>query len=313
MKQVLCILLNPALDMTISVENLTIGKVNRAADAQLHAAGKALNAAQILSGLGVRCVLSGFLGDENQAAFERLFAVTNQQQTLLIDRLQRVAGQTRTNIKLVDKGLTTDINGQGFVVNEADKEQLLIEAKNLAEQCDAVLVAGSLPQGFALADFDKLLQVLCAANDKVAVDVSGDALKIALNHNLWLIKPNTDELLEAFAVPCDDISQQQAWLDSLPARPCHSVISMGEQGVNWFTSTHSCHAAPPKVTVKSTVGAGDTLLAGMIYGLLHEHDKVETLTTAVALAAHAVSIVGFAVADKSRLDALRSQVVIDCR
>ncbi|MFB6349708.1 1-phosphofructokinase [Moraxella sp. ZJ142] len=316
MKKVLCITLNPALDMTVMVDCLSLGNVNRATGVQIDAAGKALNAAQILSQLGVQGVASGFLGADNVGEFDKLFTKSHTNikssdehlPTLLVDEFVRVAGQTRTNIKLTDNGTTTDINGKGFVVQDDDKAALMAKVLTLAAHCDAVLIAGSLPQGFDGRDFDTLLGELVKVNPKVAVDVSGDALKIAMRHSLWLIKPNNDELFEAFAKPCDTLDEQQALFATLATDIEHIVISMGDKGVHWLTANQVYRATPPAVQVKSTVGAGDTLVAGMIYGLLSEHSPREILATAVALSAHAVSIVGFDVADPVRLDALKSQV-----
>lgn len=310
MKKVLCITLNPALDMTIAVDGLKIGEVNRATNAQLDAAGKALNSAQVLADLGIDCVASGFLGKENDAPFIKLFA-DRRTPAAIEDQFVRVDGQTRTNIKLVDHGTTTDVNGKGFWVTDADKAKLLQKISHLSASCDAVLIAGSLPQGFEAADFRQLIDAVMAVNPKLAVDVSGEALKVAITYPLWLIKPNSDELTEAFGLACQTPDEQRALLAAVGARIEHVVISMGEKGVHWFAPEASYHATPPKVMVKSTVGAGDTLVAGMIQGLLNGEQDAQVLTQAVALSAHAVSIVGFGVADPERLATLMAQVQIN--
>lgn len=310
MKKVLCITLNPALDMTIAVDGLKIGEVNRATSTQLDAAGKALNSAQVLADLGVDCVASGFLGQQNQASFVQLFA-DRCTPAAIEDHFVRVDGNTRTNIKLVDHGTTTDVNGKGFWVTDADKTKLLQKAGQLAAACDAVLIAGSLPQGFGMDDFHQLINVVMAVNPKLAVDVSGEALKAAMSYPLWLIKPNSDELTEAFGMACQTADEQRALLTSVGASIEHVVISMGEKGVHWYAPHAAYHATPPKVTVKSTVGAGDTLVAAMIQGLLNADEDAQVLTQAVALSAHAVSIVGFGVADPERLATLMAQVQIN--
>ncbi|WP_294033117.1 1-phosphofructokinase family hexose kinase [uncultured Moraxella sp.] len=317
MKSVLCITLNPAIDMTISVNGLAVGEVNRATASQVDAAGKALNSAQVLADLGIETVAAGFLGADNAQVFERLFADRDAKiaksatsAARLTDAFVRVAGETRTNVKLVDHGVTTDINGKGFVVSAADKVALLEQVTALADKVDAVLVAGSLPQGFTPMDFDQLLGALTTICPKVAVDVSGDALKIALKHPLWLIKPNNDELTEAFGVPCETLDEQRALFERLDVNIEHIVISMGAKGVHWLSGNQTYQALPPSMTVASTVGAGDTLVSGMIYGLLMAQDAKMILRQAVALSAYAVSIVGFGIPDQQTLDALQAQVQI---
>lgn len=313
MMNVLCITLNPAIDMTVSVMGLKVGEVNRAITSQSDAAGKGLNAAQVLADLGFATTASGFLGEQNASAFEQLFAHRQQLAAdgsvgAVADEFVRVAGETRTNIKLTDQGITTDINGKGFVVGEQDKSALLTKLTELAKDCQAVLVAGSLPQGFEVADFDALLSVLTAVNAKVAVDVSGAALQVALQHRLWLIKPNDDELTEIFGQPAKTLTQQATLLADLPIE--HIVVSMGERGVHWFCGDEIYGSVPPKMTVKSTVGAGDTLTAGMMSGLLSGLSPTDTLARATALSAHAVSIVGFEAADLGRLTELLAQVTV---
>lgn len=306
---VLCITLNPAIDMTVSVDGLRVGEVNRALSSQSDAAGKGLNAAQILADLGIDTIASGFLGADNAAIFEQLFTDRQTMQGGSVqDGFVRVAGETRTNIKITDNSTTTDINGKGFLVSDADKQMLFKQLGDLAKECQAVLVAGSLPQGFDVGDFDKLLSALTAACDKVAVDVSGDALKVAFKHKLWLIKPNDDELFEVFHKPAKILQEQRALIVDLDID--NVIVSMGSQGVNWFAGDKVYQATPPKMTVVSTVGAGDTLVAGMMAGLLQGLDDLSALARATALSANAVSIVGFRAANDDELSRLLPQVEV---
>lgn len=306
---VLCITLNPAIDMTVSVDGLRVGEVNRALSSQSDAAGKGLNAAQILADLGIDTIASGFLGADNAAIFEQLFTDRQTMQGGSVqDGFVRVAGETRTNIKITDNSTTTDINGKGFLVSDADKQMLFKQLGDLAKECQAVLVAGSLPQGFDVGDFDKLLSALTAACDKVAVDVSGDALKVAFKHKLWLIKPNDDELFEVFHKPAKILQEQRALIVDLDID--NVIVSMGSQGVNWFAGDKVYQATPPKMTVVSTVGAGDTLVAGMMAGLLQGLDDLNALARATALSANAVSIVGFRAANDDELSRLLPQVEV---
>lgn len=91
----------------------------------------------------------------------------------------------------------------------------------------------------------------------------------------------------------------------------HVVISMGEDGVNWLHDTHPLHAKAPKVIVKSTVGAGDSLLAGMIHGLINGFSDEETLKTATAIASNAVTQIGFRIPNSETLNQLKAQITIN--
>lgn len=321
MKPVLCITLNPAIDMTISLEMLTLGAVNRATTSQMNAAGKGLNVAQVLADLGMDVYASGFLGADNTGIFERLF---DERDTLahsenigaIHNHFIKVAGITRTNIKLADLphdgGRTTDVNGKGFMVTETDKVTFFEKIGELAKASEAVVVAGSLASGFDLMDFSHLIDTLTQAHQKVCVDVSGEALKIALTYPLWLIKPNSDELFEALGQRAETLDEQLALLREHQLI-ANVLISMGDKGVRWFKydSQEIYQATPPTVTIASTVGAGDTLVAGMVFGLLHQHTPLVTLTRATALSAYTVSIIGVKAPPNDTLRALMNDVTVE--
>ena len=126
----------------------------------------------------------------------------------------------------------------------------------------------------------------------------------------WMIKPNTDELVESYQLPATTYAEQKKLFANL-AKIEHVVISMGEDGVNWLNDTHPLHATAPKVIVKSTVGAGDSLLAGMIHGLLGGFSAEETLKTATAIASHAVTQIGFRIPNAEKLNQLKAQTTIN--
>ena len=152
---VLCITLNPAIDLTMSVSNFCLGKVNRSNHDNIAIAGKGLNVARILHALGHQVVTTGFIGQDNISYFETLIA---SKDACFIDAFVRVAGNTRINVKITHDATTSDINGQGFVVSDTDKDKLFTQIDALIAKQDfaAVVVAGSLPQGFDQADFDRV-------------------------------------------------------------------------------------------------------------------------------------------------------------
>ena len=314
-KTVLCITLNPAIDMTITLDTLTLGAVNRATDAKTTPAGKGLNVAHVLSELGVNGIASGFLGCANDELFRALFASHADIKSIegigkMTDGFIKVVGSTRINVKLVDKGRTTDINGQGFKVADDDKTALIQKIEMLIGGVDAVLVAGSLPNGFNAEDFDELLTYLTSKHGKVAVDVSGDALKVTVKHKLWLIKPNNDELSAVFGGDMTNLDNQKNAIAQIPSIK-NILVSMGDKGVHWFTDGEIYRAIPPSMTIKSTVGAGDTMVAGIIFGLLNQKTIPDILCFATALSAYAVSIVGVGVPKPLYMNKLLSQTQVD--
>ncbi|HCC60729.1 MAG TPA: 1-phosphofructokinase, partial [Pseudomonas sp.] len=165
-----------------------------------------------------------------------------------------------------------------------------------------VVVAGSLPRGIASQWFVQLLSRLKALGVRVALDTSGDALRKGLAASPWLIKPNEEELAEARGIALNKSSELTAEARRLQAQGIeHVVVSQGANGVSWFSPNLALHAIPPKVQVVSTVGAGDSLLAGMLHGLLEGWPAERTLTHATAIAAQAVGQVGFGITGTTKL------------
>ncbi len=305
MARVLTVTLNPALDLTVQLPSLRLGEVNRSESLQVHAAGKGLNVAQVLADLGHQLTVTGFLGESNPQAFEQLFAARG-----FTDEFVRVAGETRSNLKLAETdGRVTDINGPGLAVTEAQCDELLARLQRLAPAHDLVVVAGSLPRGIDSQWFVQLLNSLKALGVRVALDTSGVALRDGLATRPWLIKPNEEELAEARGVDLSGSSALLAEARRLQGEGIeHVVISQGADGVSWFTADEALHAQPPKVQVVSTVGAGDSLLAGMLHGLLVGWPAERTLAHATAIAAQAVGQVGFGITDTAQLAELQAAV-----
>ncbi|MCH2340908.1 1-phosphofructokinase [Pseudomonas sp. NPDC047963] len=305
MARVLTVTLNPALDLTVQLPSLRLGEVNRSDSLQVHAAGKGLNVAQVLADLGHQLTVTGFLGEGNPQAFEQLFDARG-----FADEFVRVPGDTRSNIKLAEAGgQVTDINGPGLMVSEAHCAELLARLERLAPVHDLVVVAGSLPRGIASQWFVQLLNTLKALGVRVALDTSGNALREGLSASPWLIKPNEEELGEARGIALNKSSGLTAEARRLQAEGIeHVVVSQGADGVSWFSPNAAWHAHPPKVRVVSTVGAGDSLLAGMLHGLLEGWPAERTLTHATAIAAQAVGQVGFGITDTTQLAGLEAAV-----
>lgn len=194
-------------------------------------------------------------------------------------------------------------------MSEQAQQALLNQLTLIAPVHDAVVVAGSLPRGVSAQWLHDVLVQLKGLGLKVALDTSGEALRAGLRAGPWLVKPNTEELADALDCPTDSLEQQRQAAQRLHAQGVeHVVVSHGADGVNWFSPTVALHATPPKVSVASTVGAGDSLLAGMLHGLLSDEAPEQTLRRATAIAAMAVTQIGFGISDDAQLAHLQSGV-----
>ncbi|MDF3937088.1 1-phosphofructokinase [Pseudomonas citronellolis] len=305
MARILTLTLNPALDLTVRLRALALGEVNRSEAVLVQAAGKGLNVAQVLADLGHELSVGGFLGADNAEAFEALFRRRGFR-----DAFVRVPGETRSNIKLAERGgRVTDLNGPGLDVDEGAQQRLLDGLERLAAGQDLVVLAGSLPRGVDPQWLRELVLRLQRRGLRVALDSSGEALRQGLAASPWLVKPNAEELAEACGpAGAGGVDAQVRALRASGIK--HLVLSEGAEGVRWYGPEGLWQATPPKVEVASTVGAGDSLLAAMVHGLLSGWPPAWVLRHATAVAALAVTQFDFGIPDGERLARLEEQVAV---
>ncbi len=306
-KGILTITLNPALDMTGTLDSLQPGTVNLVQSGTLHPAGKGVNVAKVLSDLGCDVAVTGFLGDNNDQSFVELF-----QSLKAIDHFVRVPGATRINVKLVeDSGDVTDLNFPGVTVFEDKRQAFETKLLELAADYHWIVIAGSLPGGITPQDLCRSVTMLREQGKHVIVDTSRAAFQEVLSAKPWLVKPNEDELSEWAGRELKTEAELREVGEQIAATGVtHVVISRGADGVLWLNDGQWLKSQPPRMKVVSTVGAGDTLVAGLCYGLSQGFDKPKTLAFATALSALAVTQTGVGATDQAEIDSVVKQVQI---
>ncbi|WP_332403019.1 1-phosphofructokinase [Vibrio metschnikovii] len=303
--KVVTITLNPALDLTGSMEKMHVGSVSLVQQGSLHAAGKGVNVAKVLSDLGAQVTVTGFLGQDNQEMFCQLFAEIGAN-----DQFIRLPGATRINVKLVEQsGQVSDINFPGIHVNEQDIQRFEQRLFQLADDHEYFIIAGSLPSGLSPQRCASWIEQLGLLGKKVLFDSSREALIAGVDAKPWLIKPNEEELAQFVGHPLHSPEECQAAAQQLADKGiANIVVSMGAQGTMWLNQGQWLHAKPPKMPVVSTVGAGDTLVAGLCWGHMQNMDKSSLITFATALSALAVTQVGVGVPDINKVTALQNDI-----
>ena len=299
---------NPALDLTGHLPQLQVGQVNLVRSGQLHPAGKGINVARVLKDLGAQVLVSGFLGQENQAPFQELFARCGLQ-----DHFLAVAGATRINVKMVEaNGQVTDLNFPGVTVGESELLCFEQRLQELLPQVEYVVMAGSLPRGLTPARLQQWLERLASQGKRVIFDSSGAAMEAGLAAKPFLIKPNEHELADWAGQPLESREQLMAAAESLQARyeiP-NVVVSRGADGVLWLAGDRWWQGKPPRMSVVSTVGAGDSMVAGLTWGLSQEWPIEETLRLACAISALAVTQIGVGITDQQQLSTLMASIEV---
>jgi len=305
---VLTVTANPALDHTLWVPGFRAGDVNRVERDVLTPGGKGVNVATVLASLGVVSSVSGFLGEDNAALFESYLAERE-----LEDRFVRLPGRTRTGIKVIDPDAveTTDINFPGLTPSAAAIDELVARVREAAGSARWVALCGSLPPGVDAGLYRRLVDAARDAGASVALDTSGAALAAAVSAAPAIIKPNRAELEALVGRRLSDEAALLATADDLRADGIETVIvSLGADGALFATPDGAVLARPPDVTVVSTVGAGDSMVAGVIAGDLAGLTLADTAALATACSAVAISGIG-ADLDRGRVDAAALDVKIE--
>jgi 1-phosphofructokinase len=309
---VVCVALNPAVDLTIEVSGLRIGEVNRAQRAQQDAGGKGINVASCLADYAVNVAVTGQLGRENPALFESLFedkGIGNH--CLYID------GHTRVNTKVVDpaKSQTTDINlpGAQLTAEQIDAQigRLTAILSNLSSTARWVVLSGSLPPGWPPDTYATLTRHVHAFGGRVMLDTSGLPFTEALKAVPDIVKPNREELAEHLGRPLPDTNGIIEGARNL-LRNYHGmslvVVSMGSAGAVFVSPAQVVVAHPLEVEPISSVGAGDAMVAGIVAAHLQALSLEECARLATAFAAGKLTRLGPHLPKQDLVQALAKKV-----
>jgi 1-phosphofructokinase len=305
--RVVTVTINPVVDQTLTIPNFAAGTVNRVQTSQLDPGGKGINVAHCLADFGQRSTVTGFLGTGNDEIFRRLF-----ERKGIEDRFVRIPGETRIGVKISDAVLkqTTDINFPGLTPSPAAIEQFFAILRELASTHEWFVLSGSIPAGVSAGIYGEMVKAL--AGKKTVLDTSGEGFRQAVAAGPWLIKPNVDELGEFFG---EKLATRDAIIQvARELMKRHDittvVVSMGKEGAIFIEGQETVWAVPPSVEVKSTVGAGDAMVAGIVAGKIRGLSLAECARLATAFSMTAISHIGSGLHSIEAVQAARERVTI---
>lgn len=250
--------LNPSVDYIVHVDELRLGELNRAVKTLTFPGGKGINVSRVLKRLGVESTALGFIG-----GFTGSFIIEQLQNENIACDFVEVPGNTRINVKL-KSGTETEINGQGPMM-EPEHEEALIKKMQALTENDVVVLAGSVPSSLSPDVYEKIIDEAKKAKAKVVIDTSGPVLKQLLARKPFLAKPNHKELAELFETSFHSQDEIMVYGRRLVELGVENVIvSMAGNGAFYFNKEITLFAEAPKGTVKNSVGAGDSMVAGFL-------------------------------------------------
>lgn len=292
---------NPAVDYVIHTTEVEAGGVNRAESEEIYFGGKGINVSLVLSELGVKSKALGFIAGFTGDAIEKGVS----EKGIETDFVRLENGFSRINVK-IKSGSETDINGQGPRIDGAALDKLFRKLDKI-ENGDTIVLAGSVPNSLPEDIYEKILEHLQNKDVKAVADASKNLLLNVLKYKPFLVKPNNYELGEMFGVSLkttDEIEEYARKLQDMGAK--NVLVSMAGDGALLLDEngkTHVCGVC--KGTVKNSVGAGDSMVAGFIAGLERgDHEYALKLGTA----AGGATAFSDGLAEKALIDELLKQL-----
>ncbi len=258
---------NPSLDYIVSVEDFTPGRVNRTVQEIMFPGGKGINVSIVLHNLGVKSTALGFVAGFTGAE------IKHQVHEFQIEEefVEIKEGLSRINVKLRSNE-ESEINGMGPNIEQSDLNKFLEQLDRLQEE-DTLVLAGSIPTTLPDTMYRDIMKRLDGKGIRIVVDATNDLLVNVLEYHPFLIKPNNFELGEIFGV--DDLRDKEEvvkYAKMLQEKGARNVlVSMAGDGAVLVAEDGSVYKTEaPKGEVKNSVGAGDSMVAGFVYGYLKE-------------------------------------------
>lgn len=288
---------NPSLDYVLKVPELSLGKINRSENEKIYIGGKGINVSRVLNTLGMKSIPLGFIAGFTGKELKSKLIDSGIEPEFIEVR----EGNTRINIKIKGQ-METAINANGPNINDYSIALLLKQIDDL-DSNDIVVLAGYVPSTIDSSIYALICKKLYDKNIPFVVDTSGKHLIDSLKYNPFLIKPNKEELEECLGIKVlsiDDLRKGIKRLQELGA--LNVLVSLGEDGAMLIDDEGNEYGlSAPDINVVNTVGAGDSMLAGFMYGFLKNRDYKEALIYGVACGTATAQCDDLATIDKIEL------------
>ena len=263
------ITLNPALDYNISLEEFALGKLNLSDKAYFLGGGKGINVSKVLKNLGIPSKALGFLG-----GFTGEFIKNELKERGIEEEFVEVEGNTRVNLKIKNKEIETEIAGLSPKITDTNLAKLFDKLHKI-EKGDILVLSGSVPKSLGTDIYKKIIKSI-PAETKVILDTRGEAFEQSLEAGPYLVKPNIHELEEFCGRTFenhDEIIKGAREIMKMGAE--NVIVSMGGQGSMLVTKEDVYIGNVPKGILRNSVGAGDSMVGGIVAKLYENRGLVE--------------------------------------
>ncbi len=311
MTMIYTLTLNPCLDRHLEVEDLKVDDANRVAEETRYPAGKGIDVSVVIAELGGKSTALGFVG-----GFAGL-----ELEGMLVNRgvhceFTRISGETRTNVHIYNRlnKHQTSLNAAGPIIKDAELGALCFAVRNLDPKARFMALSGSVPRGVTPAIYQQVITWARENGTQVALDSDRDPFKLGIAAQPYLIKPNLHELSRYFDEDVrllDESALYERCARFLDLGVQVVVLSMGKQGLLVRSKEHGFRVRVPEVNVRSTIGSGDSVIAGILYRLDKQSDLVEAARWGAACGTATAMTPGTALCRKEDVSELLNQITVD--
>ncbi len=283
---IITVTLNPALDKFIHLDKMNLGELNRFNEVRVQAGGKGINVARVLHTLKKDVLAMSILGGHSGMRMQEIM----DEEGIPFD-ITPTNFNTRENIKLVEAdGRETEINQLGQLGHNnylEFKEALKVNLK----KAKILILAGSIPAGISPDIYQELIQLAEKYHVKTILDTSGGPLRLGIESNPYLIKPNLFELSNLIGKRLTSMSDVYQAIQTILNRGVENIIvSLGEQGAFYANKENCYQIVPPEIKIPdTTVGAGDSMVAGLAVAIDNDFEFLQMARFVTSIATLYVS------------------------
>ncbi|MDU7649750.1 MAG: 1-phosphofructokinase [Anaerococcus vaginalis] len=295
--------LNPSIDYVIKIDQFSDGETLRSNTEEKYPGGKGIMVSKLLKNLGENSINIGFLG-----GFTGDFIRKKLNDLGIAEDFTNIEDDSRINVKLKYE-TETEINAQGPQITEEEIEEFLNYLDQLQED-DFVIISGSIPKSLGDDFYRVIVNLLEMNNVRFALDTSGKKLYKLSSYKPFLVKPNRDELSEIFDDEIDSDEKIVKYARKLIDQGAENVIvSLGKDGSMFIDSNIVYKARPIEGKLINSVGSGDSMVAGYIYGYMKGFSKLDSYKLAVSCG----SATAFSpdIAEKELIDEIFKKVEVE--
>ncbi|AEJ42853.1 1-phosphofructokinase [Alicyclobacillus acidocaldarius subsp. acidocaldarius Tc-4-1] len=301
---IVTVTVNPAIDVYVRTESLQPGELHRVDEQILVPGGKGVNVSCALEAMGRKSRALGFAGGSRG----RWLASSLPGWAQWIP----IAGETRMNLKVMeDNGRLTELNGPSPHIDPESWALLSAQVLEVLRPGAWLVIAGNLPEGCPVEGYRAWTKAAVERGARVVLDSSGDALRLALEARPHVVKPNRQELAEWAKAPVLDAVDAVRQALRMARYAACVVVSLGADGAIAVTQEGVWRARVPSVKVVSPVGAGDSLVAGMVHALSSGRSVPEALAFASAAATCKVALPPGVFPSLAQIAAIEQQIEIE--